>query len=141
MVFQFAYPFEKITFSSIFKSMPWSMLSVMILSFLTDRSGQTVMTKFKLLLEMQPDQCLHCLLFHLHLLEALLHSTASKFVLRVLTATLLGIQILGFNYMRRVTRKPAFCIRKNKGADQLHSNHTTDQHLCYHYMEYYLSNS
>ena len=83
MVFQFAYPFEKITFSSIFKSMPWSMLSVMILSFLTDRSGQTVMTKFKLLLEMQPDQCLHCLLFHLHLLEALLHSKASKFVFSV----------------------------------------------------------
>ena len=32
------------------------------------RSGQTVQTKIRLLLEEQSDQSLHCLLFHLHLL-------------------------------------------------------------------------
>ena len=30
-------------------------------------------------------------------------------------------------------RKPAFCICKNKGADQLLSYHATDQRLCFRY--------
>ena len=38
----------------------------MTLSFRTDRSGQTVQTQIRLLLEQQSDQGLHCLLFHLH---------------------------------------------------------------------------
>ena len=38
----------------------------MSLSFRTDRSGQTVQTQIRLLLEEQSDQGLHCLLFHLH---------------------------------------------------------------------------
>ena len=46
------------------------MLTVMTLSFRTDRSGQTVQTQIRLLLEeqsdQQSDQGLHCLLFHLH---------------------------------------------------------------------------
>ena len=41
--------------------------NVMTLSFQTDRSGQTVQTQIRLLLEEQSDQGLHCLLFHLHL--------------------------------------------------------------------------
>ena len=41
----------------------------MTLSFRTDRSGQTVYTQIRLLLDEQSDQGLHCLLFHLHLLE------------------------------------------------------------------------
>ena len=45
---------------------------VMILSFRTDRSGQTVQTQIRLLLEEQSDQGLHCLQFPLHLLDALL---------------------------------------------------------------------
>ena len=40
--------------------------TVMTLSFQTDRSGQTLQTQIRLLLEEQSDQCLHCLLFHLH---------------------------------------------------------------------------
>ena len=40
--------------------------TVMILSFRTDMSGQTVQTQIRLLLEEQSDQGLHCLLFHLH---------------------------------------------------------------------------
>ena len=44
--------------------------TVMTLSFRTDRSGQTVHTQIRLLLEEQSDQGLHCLLFHLHHLEA-----------------------------------------------------------------------
>ena len=47
--------------SGIFKNVH----TVMILSFWTDWSGQTVQTKIRLLLEEQSDQVLHCLLFHL----------------------------------------------------------------------------
>ena len=44
-------------------------ITVMTLSFRTDRSGQTVQTQIRLLLEEQSDQGLHCLLFHLHLFD------------------------------------------------------------------------
>ena len=40
--------------------------TIMTLSFQTDRSGQTVQTQIRLLLEEHSDQDLHCLLFHLH---------------------------------------------------------------------------
>ena len=40
--------------------------TVMTLSFRTDRSGQTVKTQIRLLLEEQSDQGPHCLLFPLH---------------------------------------------------------------------------
>ena len=43
--------------------------TIMILSFRTDRSEQTVQTQIRLLLEEQSDQGLHCLLIHLHLSE------------------------------------------------------------------------
>ena len=43
--------------------------TVMILSFRTDKSGQTVQTQIRLLLEEQSDQDPHCLLFHLHLFD------------------------------------------------------------------------
>ena len=42
---------------------------IMIQSFRTDRSGQTVQTQIRLLLEAQSDQGLHCLLFHLRLFD------------------------------------------------------------------------
>ena len=32
-------------------------------------------------------------------------------------------------------RKPDFCLCKNKGADQLCSNCTANQGLCFHYMD------
>ena len=41
-------------------------VTIMTLSYRTDRSGQTVQTQTRLLLEEQPDQDLHCLLFPLH---------------------------------------------------------------------------
>ena len=37
--------------------------------------------------------------------------------------------------LSRVMRKPAFCICKNKDADQLHSNRAADQCLCCHYID------
>ena len=43
--------------------------TVIILSFRTDGSGQTVQTQTRLLLEEQSDQALHCLLSHLHLFD------------------------------------------------------------------------
>ena len=42
-------------------------LTVMTLSFWTDRSVQTVQTQIRMVLEEQSDQGLHCLLFNLHL--------------------------------------------------------------------------
>ena len=45
---------------------------VIFLSIRTDRSGQTVQTQIRLLLQEQSDQGLHCLQFPLHLLDALL---------------------------------------------------------------------
>ena len=51
----------------------------MILSFRTDRSGQTVQTQIRLLLEEQSDQGLHCLQFRLQLLGALLFGKAILF--------------------------------------------------------------
>ena len=47
-------------------------ITVFILSFRTDRPGQTVQTQIRLLLEEQSDQGLHCLQFPLYLLDALL---------------------------------------------------------------------
>ena len=44
---------------------------LMFLHFRTDRSGQTVQTQIRLLLEEQSDQGLHCLQFSLHLWDAL----------------------------------------------------------------------
>ena len=55
------------------------MYTVMTLSFRTDRSGQTVQTQIRLLLEEQSDQGLHCLLFHLHLLDKMFYGLASLF--------------------------------------------------------------
>ena len=44
-------------------------VTVMILCFRTDGSGQTVQTQIRMLLEEQSDQGLHCLLFHLRLFD------------------------------------------------------------------------
>ena len=38
-------------------------------------------------------------------------------------------------YMSLVMRKPDFCICENKDADQLCVNRTTDQRLCFRYMD------
>ena len=47
-------------------------ITVQILCIGTDRSQQTVQTKISLLLKKQSDQGLCCLLFHQHLLDALM---------------------------------------------------------------------
>ena len=49
----------------------------MTLSFRTDRSGQTVQTHIRLLLEEQSDQGLHCLPFHVHLFDEIPKGLAS----------------------------------------------------------------
>ena len=41
----------------------------------------------------------------------------------------------GYLNWRRVMRKPAFRICKNKGAGQLHGNHAADQRLCFRYVD------
>ena len=53
--------------------------TIMILSFRTDRSGQTVQTQIRLLLEQQSDLGLHCLQFRLHRLDPLLFGKAIMF--------------------------------------------------------------
>ena len=52
-------------------------ITVMILSFRTDRPGQTVQTQIRLLLEEQSYQGLHCLPFRLHRLDSLLYARAT----------------------------------------------------------------
>ena len=47
-------------------------LTVIFLSFRIDRSGQTLQTQIRQLVEEHSDQGLHCLHFPLHLLDALL---------------------------------------------------------------------
>ena len=53
--------------------------TVMILSFWTYRSVQTVKTQIRLLLEEQSDQGFHRLLFHLHVFDKIPSSLASLF--------------------------------------------------------------
>ena len=53
--------------------------TVIFPSFRTDRSGQTVQTQIRLLLEEQFDQGLHCLQFPVNLLDALLQGKAILF--------------------------------------------------------------
>ena len=52
-------------------------ITVMILSFQTDRPRQTVQTQIRLLLEEQSNQGLHCLPFRLHRLDSLLCGRAT----------------------------------------------------------------
>ena len=51
--------------------------TAMILSFRTDKPGQTVQTQIRLLQEEQSDQGLHCLPFRLHRLDSLLYGRAT----------------------------------------------------------------
>ena len=68
------------------------MSTVMTLSFRTDRSGQTVQTQIRLLLEEQSDQGLHCLLFHFHHFEKTPYGLASFFNFRYITANYFGVR-------------------------------------------------
>ena len=61
------------------KFIPKLSLTVMTLSFWTDRSGQTVQTQIRLLLEEQSDQGLHCLQFQWHLFDKIFYGLASLF--------------------------------------------------------------
>ena len=38
-------------------------------------------------------------------------------------------------HLSLVVRKPAFCIRENKDADQLRGNREADQRLCFRYID------
>ena len=38
-------------------------------------------------------------------------------------------------HLSSIIRKPDFCICENKGTDQLCSNHTSDQRLCFHHID------
>ena len=64
----------------------------MILSFRTDRPGQTVQTQIRQLLEEQSDQGLHCLPFRLHRLDSLVKPHSSNF--RMITTNVLGVRKL-----------------------------------------------
>ena len=54
------------------------LFTVMILSFRTDKPGETVQTQIRLL-EEQSDHGLHCLPFRLHRLVSLHYNRATKF--------------------------------------------------------------
>ena len=42
---------------------------------------------------------------------------------------------LWLKHLRRVMRKPTFCICENKDADQLRGNREADQRLCFRYID------
>ena len=65
------------------------MVTVTILTFRTARPGQTVQTQIR---RLRSDQGLHCLQFHLYLLEALLYGKASLFKFRVITANISDVR-------------------------------------------------
>ena len=54
--------------------------TVMVISFWTDRSEQTVQTQIRLLLEEQSDQGLHCLLNSVSIIKGLNHMTGKCFI-------------------------------------------------------------
>ena len=66
--------------------------TVKTLIFRTDRSGQTVQTQIRLLLEEQSDLGLHCLLFHLHHFNKIPYALASLFEFLVDYSKVFGIQ-------------------------------------------------
>ena len=72
------------------------MFTVQILCIGTDRSQQTLQTKFKLLLKKQSDQGLRCLPFHQHLLDALMQCYIKFFILGQLWQLFEVSQILEF---------------------------------------------
>ena len=67
-----------------------NLITVMILRFWTDWSGQIVQTQIRLLLEEQSDQGLHYLQYCLHLLDALLYGKASFSSFRMITTKFSG---------------------------------------------------
>ena len=64
----------------------------MILSFRTDRSGQTAQTQIRLLLMEQSDQGLHCLLFSADLLDKFSMETPFCLNFRVIAAKFSGVR-------------------------------------------------
>ena len=67
-------------FTGTLESIKQSTISIiMSLSFQTDKSGQTVQTLIRLLLEEQSDQGLQCLLFHLHNFDKISLTLVSSF--------------------------------------------------------------
>ena len=72
--------------------------AIIFLNIGKSRIEQIVPTQIRLLLKEQSDQDLHCLPFHLHLLDALLHSKTKKmFYFRTMIVIILGVpKILEF---------------------------------------------
>ena len=78
----------------------------MILNFHTDRSGQTVQTLIRLLLEEQSDQGLHCLLFHLYVFDKIPSGFASLFEDFVLLRRAISLKV---NYEKVKFSNCVFC--------------------------------
>ena len=51
------------------------------------------------------------------------------------SVTYVSLMVGSVYYLSRVMSKPAFCICKNKGADQLRDKRATDQHLCFCFID------
>ena len=52
-------------------------------------------------------------------------------------STIVGLcAILNWNHMICIMRKPDFCLCENKDADQLCSNCTADQRICFRYFSF-----
>ena len=73
--------FRELTKNLLIFTLFFTLFTIMILNFRTDtcRSGQTVQTQIRLLLEEQSDQGLHCLLFYLSVFDKIPSGLASLF--------------------------------------------------------------
>ena len=65
----------------------------------------------------------------------LLPSPKHPIKLGVIRDIYINVCAFSLKHMSRVVRRPAFCIRENKDADQLCGNREADQRLCFHYID------
>ena len=64
----------------------------------------------------------------------LIYQKLYKFNITFETVNIQSVELL-LRHMVRLVRKPAFCICKNKDADQLRGNREADQRLCFRYKD------
>ena len=67
-------------------------------------------------------------------LSSLVHRSSNSIVL-VEQDHITNLETEDFECCISMIRKPAICMGKNKGADQLCSNCTADQRLCFRYID------
>ena len=92
-----------IIFAKADRSLPFDSLTVKILYTGIDKLEQIVQIQIRLLLQEQSDQDLHCLSFHFHLLDALLHCKTKLFHFRTLYRNYFRCPIFSLNIFLKIS--------------------------------------